>query len=206
LNQNNNTLKSGLEAAGRNITIQVLNSTFPRSTLQEESEEDNDFPISRPGPGFDPNTLSHKRKRRYSNAAENDNTRNLEGYERAIELGVSSTFGHEQAQTILNSSTDIWSAKIPSLDNLRRFLAGTRPRRLVFYSDDRPNEITNVIENFICSSGFDGAICVIVQQRSCVFLEEGDDPAVVSFALRNGLRNAINDGDFVAAIPADDML
>jgi len=204
LNENNNTLKTGLEAAGRNITIQVLNATFPRSTLQAESQGEG-YPISQPDVGFNPNMLSNKRKRRYSNAAENGNNRNLEGYERAIELGVSSTFGHEQAQSILDASIDIWSARIPTVDSLNRYLSGIRPRRLVFYTDDRPNEVRRVIEDFICSAGVDGAICAIVQQRSCVFLEEGDDSVMVSMQLGSGLRAAINDGSFAAAIPPENI-
>ena len=205
LTETGNTLKTGLELAGRNITIELLNSTFPggsASNLVEESETMSTEATQ----GFTVKSLGQRHKRRYSHAGEGDNrVRKLEGYETAIELGISSTFGPDQAFVILDSAMDIWLPRIPTVEEMQRrsLRVDGRYRRLVFYTDAYPSEVRNVIENFNCESTLPNAICVIVQQRSCVFVEEGDDPELVRFTLRNGFRNAINSGQFADAIPPE---
>ena len=80
----------------------------------------------------------------------------------------------------------------------------TGSRRLVFYTDEYPSEVRNVVENFICPSApQDDLSCFIIEQVSCVILEEGDDPEVVRLALIDGLREAISSGDFEEAIPPE---
>ena len=198
MEERNNTLKTGLELAGRNVTIQILNETFPREeTLVAESDE--------PKPGFEFHSFrnKHPHHQRYGNKENRRRVRKLEGYFTAVELGMMSTFGPDQAQVMLDSSLEVWGSRIPSLEDLNRRLVSSRSRRLVFYTDEYPSEVRNVIENFICDGVPEDAICMIVQQVSCVLLEEGDDPEVVRFTLRNGLRDAINNGDFVAAIPPE---
>ena len=134
----------------------------------------------------------------------NQRGRDLEGYQTALELGVASTFGPEEAEILLDSSVHIWSPRIQShYENGRRSLTMARSRRLVFFTDEYPNQVRNLVENFLCSSDETDVICLIVQQVSCVLLESGDDPDVVSFTLRNGLRDSINSGEFVLAIPPE---
>lgn len=78
-----------------------------------------------------------------------------------------------------------------------------RIRRLVFYTDEYPSEVRNVVD-FICPPESPSDVsCVIVEQKACVVLEEGDDPEVVNLALVNGLRAAISSGAFEAAIPPE---
>ena len=209
LEENGNTLKTGLELAGRNITIRVLNETFPGGGMPEPTGQS--IAIVPQSTALSNEAASHLRhpghpklKQRYHGHGRKHRTLSALGFQRAIELGVSSNFDAKRSQGILDSCVGLWESRIPTPADLKkRYLAAFRLRRLVFYTDDYPSEVRNVVENFICPSAPPGAICVIVQQVSCVLLEEGDDPEVVSFALRNGLRDAINSGEFEAAIPPE---
>ena len=200
LNENGNTLKTGLEIAGRTVTIDILNTTFPREDLQAEQDQgaqEQDLHLFRE---------HHPNKRRYGghNGGNERRERKLEDFYAAMERGMASTFGHDTALTMLDSSKDVWSPRVQDLQN--RHLE-TRSRRLVFYTDEYPSEVVDIIEldnpiieNRLCE---EGANCMIVQQISCVVLEEGDNEFVVRLALQNGLRQAVNNGDFAAAIPPE---
>jgi hypothetical protein len=204
----NNTLRAGLEFAGRNITIQLVNNTFPRTEadlitarqadpveeVEEEEEEESTSPFGNP--------RLRKHKQRYSNK-NSPATRKLADFQTAMKLGVSSSFGPDEALVIMESSDGILSSRLPALEETRRSLSSPSSRRLVFYTDEYPSRVTNVVENFICENTADDLICVIIQQLACVIREEGDDVGVIRFTLRNGLRDAINSGEFLAVIPPE---
>lgn len=204
----NNTLREGLELAGRNITIQLVNNTFPRTEaglvtspqgdpVEEEEEEESTTPFGTP--------RLRKHKQRYSNK-NSPGTRKLADYQTALKLGLSSSFGPGEALVIMESSDGLLSSRLPALEETRRSLSSPSSRRLVFYTDEYPSRVFNVVENFICENTSDDLICVIIQQLACVIREEGDDVGVIRFTLRNGLRDAINSGEFLAAVPPENLL
>lgn len=202
LDENGNTLKTGLEIAGKNITIQVLNSTFPDGmTAVAPPIQDESIPAT--GTTMDANLRHHKYKR-WNHQGKHPEKRSLAGFQSAMQHGITSTFGADEALEVLDLSLGIQFSRIDSFDAMRRSLSQLS-RRLVFYTDQYPSRVTNVVENFICTVNDPDAICVIVQQVSCVVLEAGDDPSVVRFTVRNGLRDAINSGEFVEAIPAEHL-
>jgi hypothetical protein len=210
LTENGNTLKTGLELAGRNITIQVMNETFPSGTTTLLSQESLDTSLQSSVVGADYNQLRqhHKMKRRPSNSGHHKehegHDRTLEGFHLAMERGVTSTCDAEQSLVILESLANIWQSRMPSQGDLgRRTLSVNRIRRLVYYTDEYPSIVRNVVD-FLCPPGSpNNVICVIIEQTACVILEEGDDPEVVNLALVTGLRDAIRSGAFEAAIPPE---
>jgi hypothetical protein len=80
-------------------------------------------------------------------------------------------------------------------------------RELVFFTDDFPERINAIINNPFCTVTNPDAdpdlSCAVVTATVCVLLEEDDDEAAIRGALVNGIGNAIQSGDFEAAIPAE---
>jgi hypothetical protein len=169
-NEVNNTIKARLVAATENVTINILNSTLPRNNSPLLNRRLSVYESTRFG--------SHA----FRNAA-------LE------HLG---TWDEVQLRlTTLSKSTVKPTWLHP---RHRRMEGGVRRRRLAFYSDEHPVEITRILESMFCPDPTQD--CVVVSTTVCVVLEVGDDQEVVRTNLINGFRESIEGGGFNEVIPS----
>ena len=187
LDGNNNTVKVGLEIATRTTTIQILNETFPKTA-------------SLGGRSANDNLLRRHRHRQLEL---------LKSAPRAFEVAAQETFGVEGARKILNTFEDELNTQNRRETNERLLtrLLFPNSRRLVYYTDELPPVVTNVVDNPFCPRGDEDGItlCQLVTTEVCVVLEEGDDPDLVQSALVAGFRDAIQTGEFFQAIPPEHL-
>ena len=130
----------------------------------------------------------------------------LEGTPRAFQLAILNEFGSEPAQAMDASIYNTETARTHEQRLLSLFwLGGHQQRRLVYYSDEYPPEILQILDNPFCPQGDQDGItlCAIVETRVCLLLEEGDDVNQVRSLLLTGFRNAINGGAFWEAFPPE---
>lgn len=190
-NEVNNTLKTGLIIATRNITIEIINGTYPRSErllrrgdarhgeiVYNKHEGHDEF-------GLETHSLRlvvplHKFDLASNKRVQAANFERDQGRRRTAYL---------PSETRQNPTTD----GIPDA------------RRLVFYTDDYPPLVTAITDNLrFCNDP--NTLCSIVSSTFCVLLEEGDDEEEVRRVLLAGIQVAIANGDFEEAIPPENRL
>lgn len=202
MNGNGNSLKSGLIEATRTTVINILNETYPRTdgrasqvsknVATHDIPEDNDVEyigqVMLPG--------SHYRKLLRA-------TEQADAF--ALNMDLSAYYKELQGEmvSVLNSTNTKKNRRLHYMKDRSNFLR--QSRRLVYYSDDYPVEITQVVESTTCiGSVMNEAIrCAVVSSRVCVVLEPGDNPAEIRSALVQGLEEAIMSGEFVDNIPPE---
>jgi hypothetical protein len=189
-NEVNNTLKTGLIIATRNITIEILNGTYPRSErllrrgdarhgeIVYKHEAHDEF-------GRETHTLRlvvplHKLDLAYNKKVQASNLERDQGRRRTA---------------YLPSAT----RQVPTTDGI------PDARRLVFYTDDYPPLVTAINDNLRFCNDPD-TLCSIVSSTICVLLEEGDDEEEVRQVILTGMQAAIASGDFEDAIPPEHRL
>lgn len=196
-NEVNNTLKTGLIIATENVTIEILNASYPRDGETETEAESQ--------------RRAHRSMQR--------NIRQLQG----LHGLVTSLIVYHQQDAATGS---LGSANVGELVRRRSTLEqlqGQRQaaylpksldstgsdkwknRRLVFYTDEFEPVINTIFDNPFCEEP-DGVTCSIVDSTVCVVLEEGDNEAEVQATLLAGIEESIQDGSFVAAIPPENQL
>jgi hypothetical protein len=194
-----NTFKTGLLIATETITIAILNSNFPRRYLREGSNSgrlstlftDND-----PSPslrisgefGVPENRIVHV----FSfDGSSNDSRSEF----------VAQSLAHDEE----TSSSKRRTAHLPSE---KATLEGQRSRRkLVIYTEQFPITIDSIIDNTFCPGNVENPSteCAVVSSTVCVLLEPGDDVQQVRTILVRGIQDAVQNGDFEAAIPAENQ-
>jgi hypothetical protein len=194
-NEVNNTLKTGLEIATRNVTIENLNSTYPRDGSQRFLRRRNKQQNQR---AFFGGKGGHEAALQYDE------------FGKRVFRHVVPLKDFEYSPTISDNEVE---AKQPENTKGRRravFLPSddrhpesNASRRLVFYTDDYPVMIDSIFDNRFCPAD---TFCSIVSSTVCVLLEEGDDEEEVQDELLDGIRVAIFNGDFEAAIPPEHQL
>jgi hypothetical protein len=209
LNEVNNTLKTGLEIAGRNITIEIMNTSFPGGAMPEDPESllpggnGTRRALDRPAVVLSPSRLPGAHVVADAGAL------------LALQAGLADKFGQDGTTDILRSFGHILRPssppslhrhqRYPGGEDLRRLFRMLQERRLVYYTDEFPSTVFNIRQNFLCDGAQEGVLCSVVEQFSCVVLEEGDDRALVQTVLASGIREAINNGDFERAIPPENI-
>jgi hypothetical protein len=169
-NEVDNTIKERLIAATEVVTINILNSTQPK--IQNPS-------LNRHLRAYESNRFGSRAIR----FAALDHFRSWE----KVQLTLTSTSPKRSDQpALLNPSH-------------RRNDGRVRRRRLAFFSDDNPVEITSVVGSMFCANPTQE--CVVVSTTVCVVLEVVDDPEVVRTNLINGFRESIDGGGFNEVIP-----
>jgi len=90
---------------------------------------------------------------------------------------------------------------------LKRHGLRIRERRLSYYTDYIPVAINSVTDNPLCAGAAQNPriMCAIVSSTVCAVLEEGDDPNEERAIIVNGLRQAVDSGDFLRRIPAEKL-
>ncbi|KAG7350458.1 hypothetical protein IV203_009818 [Nitzschia inconspicua] len=205
-NEIGNTLKTGLIIATRNVTIETLNTTFPRDEsgrrLQQQLQR-NHWPLesSKSVDAF----LAFRPYDRYIthdivSAANSgtttqvtdlgrfrlgDEVAKVEPTPMAEGIDYQHTQGHRRAAYLPIGAFD------------------EDARRLSFYTDEFEPLVNSIFENPFCDTGIQ---CMIVDSTVCVLLEEGDDETMVRAALLGGIEQSIRDGSFQAAIPPENQL
>ena len=202
-NEVNNTLKTGLIIATENVTIEVLNTTFPRS--DNESDRFRRLELLQ---SLQSSRHKHQHQHQQDQAVHHHLLREKNQMERfngnaILITNLVSTTPESQSYTQQQRSL----AYAPRSSSLSSEVAttGARRRRLVYYTDVFEPAINTIFDNPLCSAP-EGFLCAVVDSTVCVILEEGDDEDEVQLALLNGIGAAIEDGSFFAAIPPEHNL
>lgn len=198
MNEVDNTLKSGLIAATRTTVITILNETYPRSVAvgsfqpppsivtKSVSEEEYMGQVMYPG---------GVRYRKLLQAAEQAN---------AFVMDVDVTLHREEIKDDMANALNIVtrSRHLHYLRDSHSFLR--QARRLVYYSDEFPVEITQIVDSNTCPGSIIGdfIMCAVVSSTVCVILEPGDDPVEIRRMIVDGLDEAFRNGDFENNIPS----
>ena len=201
MNEVDNSLKSGLIEATRTTVINILNETYPRSnggSFQPPSSNEVSKSIA------EQDNVEYMGQVMYY--PENDYRKLLQAAEEAdaFVMDVDLATYREEMEDEMSNLLNILSKgrRLYYIQDTRTFLRHTR--RLVYYSDEFPVEITQIVESTICPGqtvGGDFINCAVVSSTVCVVLEEGDDPVEVRATIVNGLEEAFMNGDFTNNIP-----
>jgi hypothetical protein len=167
-NEVNNTIKADLITATNEVVINTLNETFPDTAVGTNA--------------------TSPRMSRFGGR------RRLEGVDRAVELAVVDLLGKETATEMMTAYQGNILDETPGYLFDGRLLLHSRRRRLVFYSDDYPAEISAILDEPFCLTTDPLVLCALVSSQVFVVLEEGDDEDFIRMVLIDGLREAINSG------------
>ncbi|KAL3902729.1 MAG: hypothetical protein SGILL_010720, partial [Bacillariaceae sp.] len=182
-NEVDNTLKMGLILATRNVTIEILNSTFPRDgrRLQRDNREQ-------------------------GRLASSDRNLYIADLAQFQSMGSGGTRSFE---ALLPSNTiakhDFPRRRAAYLPSFLNHNGMDDRRRLVIYSDDYLPVINAMFSNPICEDLAEFE-CSVVDSTVCVLLDEGDNEQEVQSALLAGIERSIVDGTFQEAIPPEHQL
>jgi hypothetical protein len=179
--ERNNTLKTGLESAARNITIRALNATYPR-------DEESDRLLLE--------STSRARMSK-SHPQESPQHKSSEG----TVQGCASSNPNKNSQLVV----------VPDTRGQGRSASGgtnenSLGRRLVLYTDEHAIEITAIVDNRFCAETSPDMRCAIVSTSVCAILEEGDEKDGVKRAILDAVERAIATGEFEDAIPPENRL
>ena len=211
LNENDNTLKTGLIEATEALVIRILNETFPRVARAQPAQ----FAAPKAEvkhAHHDPNDWEWKKPPTATSHNPHDWSWSDIGGRRRLPVLREAVARADAA--VLGVDIDMYSFTIQ--DELSGMFNGTRrnrrlhasdtssyirgSRRLVYYTDEFPVEIPIIIDNPICPANNENGVntiqCAIVSSNLCVVLEAGDDSQMIRRALVDGLSNAIDSGDF----------
>lgn len=199
----NNTFRTGLEVATRAITIRVLNETFPQRRFAplitdhqvDVVEHDVNVPVLK---GHRARAHGGTRRRHL-----------MEKVQEAVEYAALDLYGTSTFATRrIRQELEAWKTAPTSVDVLHDLpKESSTPhfrgsRRLVFFTDQVPVEIDRIVDNMMCEQTTELSRCAIVSSTVCIVLE-GEVSTDVRSALLLGIRVAIRDGDFEAAIPTE---
>ena len=186
----NNTFKSDLIIATRDITIKVLNETLPQDQERRALRRDDAIHWSKI---FEDNPLVGVVTISRFHLDDSSSSENTQGRRREVFLPSNT---EEQTETV----------KING-DNNNSLVNN---RRLAFYSDSRQPSILSITDNEFCFASSDEEEeelnCSIVETKVCVVLEEGDNEDEVKDQLLDGFRSSFQDGSFEDALPSEDEL
>ncbi len=182
-NMVNNTLKTGLIIAATNITIDILNASFPNNER----------------------LLRFRQQYRHGHAATGGRQHVVRSFGDK-KLIVPLDFFES------NFPVGFVLEEIPGDRRRLVYLPQSRQgptwsqlaRRLVQYLDSVPPVITQILDNSFCPSQTPEVTrCAIVTSTVCVFLDEGDDRQNVRRVLGEGIQASVMLGEFEAAIPEE---
>jgi len=216
LNENNNTLKTGLIEATETLVIRILNETFPRIARARPAQFVPKAEGNRPAI-HDPHDWEWKKPPAATRHDPHDWSWSDIGQRR---LPVLREAVARADAAVLGVDVDLYSFTIQ--DELSGMYNSTRrnrrlhasnssyirgSRRLVYYTDEFPVEIPIIVDNPNCpannENGANTIRCAIVSSEVCVVLEAGDDPQMIRRALVDGLSSAIDSGEFEDLIPQE---
>lgn len=214
-NEVNNTMKTGLILATRNVTIATLNATFPRDgsgrllqqTLEQNSQRNHLSPESSNRMSAFLALRPYETQRRHYWMSEST-SRMLQ----VTDLGRSRLY---QDNFVFEETLPMkMQYESPHVRRRAAYLPGafssnkdfqSGQRRLVFYSDQFVPAINSIFDNPFCEN-LEEFQCAVVDTTVCVVLEEGDDEQQVQTALLDGIQQSILDGSFQDAIPPEHQL
>ena len=213
MSQTNNTLRTGVDLAGRTITIQTLNETFPRDDDQDETRQLSDATTMRWSPsvrnGTSPVPLA-------TTATMQDSV------DRAFQLALQEYFGEDHTRQIMReqgrliplpqhpyypqSSLPYYPSTLTTTTTTTTLTSDQQPqdeRRLPVYQDGFDLTFTRFAVNLDTCTTQNPEPCLWIFQTTCVILEEGDDPEIVEEALTLGIGSSLDDDTYIDAIPPE---
>lgn len=206
-NQVGNTLKTGLVIATRNVTIETLNTTFPREEVGRRLQRNmqrHHWPLKS---STKVNTFLALRP--YELYKSNDFfTVAGGGSLHVTDLG---RFRLVDQDIFIKSETVPVAVQeyTPQIRRRAAYLPNGKlnenGRRLAFYTDEFEPIINSIFDNPFCEN-IEDFQCMVVDSTVCVLLEEGDDEEMVRTVLLDGIEQSILDGSFQDAIPPEHQL
>jgi len=201
MNEVGNSLKSSLIEATRTTVVNILNGTYPRtsdSSFQNPNEVSKSIATYLPaveGTEFVGEVMypdGHFRK--LLQAAEQADAAVLE-----MDLATYHAEMHDDMASILNATRS--SRRLHYMRDATS--SYDRLRRLVYYSDEFPAQITQIADSTTCpgSAVNDAVRCAVVSSSVCLVLEAGDDPVEIRRTIVDGMEEAFQSGNFVNNIP-----
>ena len=212
MNEVNNTLKTGLIIATRNVTIETLNATFPRDGSRKRRQllrrnlQRNHWPLQ------SSTKINNFFALRPYDGHHHPITPSSSNIVHVTDLGRFRLVDHdfivpeERNRThVVYSSTEEIRRRAVVLPQTSSVIEDDGGRRLVYYTDTYLPVINNIFDNEFCDNNED-LNCAVVDSTVCVLLEEGDDEEEVRSALLDGIEESILDGSFQEAIPPEHQL
>lgn len=204
MNENGNTLKSGLIEATRTTVISILNETYPRADgAAFENPNQVRAEKAKSGVHVGPVMLSTGQRRKLLHAVEQADAFVLD-----MELTTYQMELRGQVEKMLNGTSCSQSRRLQYLrEQQSSFLRHDSSRRLVYYSDEFPVQITQVVDSVTCPGSMmnDAIRCAVVSSTVCVVLEPGDDPVEIRQTIISGLQEAFQSGEFEDNIPPSSL-
>lgn len=191
-NEVNNTLKTGLIIATENVTINVLNASFPRTDDRRWRRNRRNLNKSSQLQGHADRHLLRSKER-------------MERYNGNTAFAIAINLMNENRGTQVQDQRRSLVYHTQSSNDDHHFSSLSTARRLVYYTDVFEPVINNIFDNAFCGAP-EGFQCAVVDSTVCVMLEEGDDEDEVRATLLSGISAAIVDGSFSAAIPPEHQL
>jgi hypothetical protein len=200
-NEVNNTYKTGLILATRNVTIETLNATFPRDDsgrfLREESVWRHRInPLDRYG-------QANKEELKFDSLG-SLGTRGLHVANLQDSKHLQFFVLRESTRSNGNRRRTVY---LPQQESDGEIIDVSQlSRQLVFYTDEDPVEIDAIVDNPLCEPENPVTQCAVVASTACTVLEDGDNENLVKVVLLAGIRLSILNGDFEDAIPPEHQL
>jgi hypothetical protein len=187
-NEVNNTYKTGLIIATRNITIEILNETFPRDGSMRFLRGKSDWRHH-----IEPTNEELKFEGLGSLHVASLQGPNLQSFSKP---GIPLLSDGNRRRTVYLPQKES-DGEIIDVSQLSR--------QLVFYTDEFPVTIDGIFDNPFCGAT-PPILCAIVASTVCTLLEDGDDEDQVQKVLLEGLEESVDNGDLNAAIPPENQL
>jgi hypothetical protein len=174
--------------ATRNITIEILNETYPRDDSARFLREGN---------------IGRNLWDVFGGSVKSMEHRLGHG-----EFGMATSGrGHEEALDDANEPQRRRTVYIP--DSPTRISQEDRSsRELVYFTDEYAEKINLIFNNPFCvlTNPDPDVMCAIASSTVCVLMEKGDNEEDVREVLIDGIEEAIENGEFAAAIPPEHKL
>lgn len=199
-NEVNNTYKTGLIIATRNVTIETLNATFPRDGTGRLLREISNWrhrskPLVRYGQANKEGLGSLGTRGLHVANLQDSDLQSFVLRESKPGKSLRSDGNRRRAVYLPQEEADGEGIDVSQLS-----------RQLVFYTDEYPVTIDAIIDNPFCGPSNSVTRCAVVASTVCTLLEDGDDEGQVQIVLLTGIRVSIRNGDFEDAIPPEHQL
>ncbi|GKY92546.1 hypothetical protein MPSEU_000224900 [Mayamaea pseudoterrestris] len=201
LTENGNTLKTGLEVATFQTLKSILNGTSTSNAT---------------------NAAAITFRRRRTTAAEEIQAATAAiqhfytmGATHAMDIAISNYFALNDADRLLDEFLYGLYTPVRNTNNSKRrrqrqlseTSAQQTNRKLAYATAALPPNITDVIADPFCPQPDQATLeCAIVVTDACVVLEQGDDEAAVQQEILDGFQQALNNGEFFAKVPPENLI
>jgi hypothetical protein len=196
-NEVNNTYKTGLLIATRNVTVETLNATYPRDGSGRFLRGESDWRHHIEPPLR--NDQANKKELKFEGFG-GLGTRDLQDY------NLQSFVLHESkpGKSLRSNGNRRRTVYLPQEESDDEMIDISQlSRQLVFYTDEYPVRIDAIFDNPFCRPSNPITRCAVVASTVCALLEDGDDEGEVGDVIIAGIQISIKNGEFEDAIPPE---